>query len=54
MLEENIKVAKENKSESLKAIVEDSMNEISVLKMFQERFANENKPLDHIINMYDG
>uniref|UniRef100_A0A914LED7 Protein kinase domain-containing protein n=1 Tax=Meloidogyne incognita TaxID=6306 RepID=A0A914LED7_MELIC len=54
MLEENIRVAKENKSNSLKAIVEDSMNEISVLKMFQERFANENKPLDHIINMYDG
>nr|CAD2155984.1 unnamed protein product [Meloidogyne enterolobii] len=54
MLEENIRVAKENKSKSLKTIVEDSMNEIKVLKLFQERFSNENKPLDHIINMYDG
>ncbi|KAL7075536.1 hypothetical protein ACQ4LE_005301 [Meloidogyne hapla] len=50
--EKNLEQEEQNKSKVLKGIFEDSLNEISVLKLFQEKLAN--KRPDHIIYMYDG
>ncbi|KAF7631155.1 Protein kinase domain-containing protein [Meloidogyne graminicola] len=52
-IEKNIKSEEKSRSKMLESIVEDSMNEISLLKKFQEKFENQKSP-KHIIGMYDG